>query len=155
MQAGIPIESREPSSNAGLEGDIVPPDLLRLLQSPLDGSRLRAERGALVSEDSGSRFSIAPGGIPHFAEAFCSAEGRVQQEHYDAIAAKYLENLAYPHTETYMGYLDRALLDAVDQRALGAVAEICCGSGEAFKLLGSSIDIGIGVDLSLNMLQTG
>jgi len=155
MQAEIPIESRGPSSNAGVEGDIVPSALLRLLQSPLDGTRLRLEAGALVAEESGRRFSIAPGGIPLFAEAFCSAEGRVQQEHYDAIAAKYLENLAYPHTETYMGYLDGALLDAVDRQALGTVAEICCGSGEAFKLLGSSIGIGIGVDLSLNMLQTG
>jgi SAM-dependent methyltransferase len=155
MQAEIPTESRTPSSNAGLEAGIVPPDLLRLLQSPLDGARLRAEPGALVAEESGRRFPVAPGGIPLFAEAFCSAEGRVQQAHYDAIAAKYFENLAYPHTEAYMGYLDRALLEAVDRQALGTIAEICCGSGEAFKLLGSSIGIGVGVDLSLNMLQTG
>lgn len=155
MQAEIPIESQGPSCNAGLEAGTVPPDLLRLLQSPLDGARLRAEPGALVAEENGHRFSVAPGGIPLFAEAFCSAEGRIQKEHYDAIAAKYFENLAYPHTEAYMDYLDRALLDAVDRRALGTAAEICCGSGEALKLLGSSIGTGVGVDLSLNMLQTG
>ncbi len=133
----------------------MPPDLLRLLRSPLAGARLRPEPGVLVAEGSGRRFSIAPGGIPLFADAFCSAEGRVQQEHYDAIAEKYLENLAYPHTETYMGYLDRALLDAVDQRLLGTVAEVCCGSGEALKLMAASIGIGVGIDLSLNMLRTG
>ena len=155
MQAEIPTGSRGSSSGAGLETDIVSPDLLGLLQSPIDGARLRPEAGALVAEGSGRRFSIAPGGIPLFAEAFCSAEGRVQQAHYDAIAAKYMENLAYPHTDTYMRYLDRALLDVVDRHALGTIAEICCGSGEAFKLLGSSSGIGIGVDLSLNMLQTG
>jgi ubiquinone/menaquinone biosynthesis C-methylase UbiE len=155
MQAEIPIESQGVSCDAELEAGTVPPDLLRLLRSPLDGARLRPEPGALVAEGRGHRFSVAPGGIPLFAEAFCSAEGRIQQEHYDAIAAKYVENLAYPHTETYMGYLDRALLDAVDRQALGTTAEVCCGSGEAFKLLGSSIGTGIGVDLSLNMLQTG
>ncbi|HXP74289.1 MAG TPA: class I SAM-dependent methyltransferase [Stellaceae bacterium] len=155
MPAEVQIESRGPASTASLESAAVPAELLPLLRSPLDGAMLRQEPGALVAEGSGRRFSIAPGGIPLFAEAFCSAEGRVQQQHYDAIAAKYVTNLGYPHTETYMAYLDRALLDAVGERALGTVAEICCGSGEAFKLLRPEIGIGLGVDLSLNMLQTG
>jgi ubiquinone/menaquinone biosynthesis C-methylase UbiE len=155
MQAGLAATSQRPESNAVIDVEAIPPDVLRLLQSPLDGAALRQEDGALVAEGSGRRFSVAAGGIPLFAEAFCSAEGRVQQAHYDAIAAKYVANLSYPHTQTYMDYLDRALLDAVDRSALGTVAEICCGSGEAFKLLGPAIGTGVGVDLSLNMLQTG
>lgn len=131
------------------------PALLKLLRSPLDGTPLAQRGDTLVSEGSDHRFQIAPGGIPLFAEAFCSAEGRVQQQHYDAIAAKYAANLAYPQTEAYMAYLDRVLLEAVGSSVLGAAAEICCGSGEAFKLLGSRMRIGVGVDVSLNMLQAG
>ena len=151
MQADTDIESRQ-----SLERDVVvAPELIELLRSPLDGARLRQERDGLVAEGSERRFSIAPGGIPLFAEAFCSPDGRVQQEHYDAIAAKYVTNLGYPHTEAYMAYLDRALIGGVGARPLGTVAEICCGSGEAFKLFGPQIGIGVGVDLSLNMLQAG
>ena len=155
MGADIRMASQGPASNEAPEGEIVPSGLLRLLQSPLDGAKLRQEHGALVSEGSGRRFSFATGGIPLFAEAFCSDEGRIQQEHYDTIATKYVENLGYPHTQSYIDYLDRVLLDAVDRGALGTVAEVCCGSGEAFKLLGPAIGIGVGIDLSVNMLRTG
>lgn len=155
MPAEVRIESRAPAADAASQGATLPPELLPLLRDPVDGTRLRLEPGALVSDGTSRRFPIAPGGIPLFAEAFRSAEGRVQQEHYDAIAAKYVANLGYPHTETYTAHLDRALLDAVGDRALGTVAEICCGSGEAFKLLGPKIGVGLGVDLSLNMLQAG
>jgi len=155
MQAELVATSQRPESNTAIARDAVPPDLLRLLRCPLDGGKLLQVDGALVAAGSGRRFPVADGGIPLFAEAFCSAEGRAQQTHYDAIAAKYIANLGYPHTQTYMDYLDRALLDAVDRRALGTVAEICCGSGEAFKLLGPAIGTGVGVDISLNMLQTG
>jgi ubiquinone/menaquinone biosynthesis C-methylase UbiE len=155
MQAELVAASQTSVCNTAIARDAVPPDLLRLLRCPLDGGRLLLKDGVLVAEDSGRRFSIAEGGIPLFAEAFCSAEGRVQQAHYDDIAAKYIANLGYPHTQTYMDYLDRALLDAIDRRARGAIAEICCGSGEAFKLLGPAIGTGVGVDISVNMLQTG
>lgn len=155
MRPGFGMTSPEPVSDGSAGPDTVSPDLLRLLQCPVDGAKLRLEEGALIAQGTGRRFAIAAGGIPLFAEAYCSAEGRVQQEHYDTIAGKYLENLSYPHTQAYMEYLDQALFDAVDRRALGTVAEICCGSGEAFKLLGPAIGLGVGVDLSLNMLQTG
>jgi ubiquinone/menaquinone biosynthesis C-methylase UbiE len=155
MRADIRTDKERPAPHGPIPHDSVPSDVLRLLQCPLDHGELRQEQGTLVSERSGQRFSIAAGGIPLFAEAFCSAEGRKQQQHYDAIAAKYVANLRYPHTQAYMAYLDQALLDAVDRRSLGTVAEICCGSGEAFKLLGPEIGTGIGVDLSLSMLQVG
>jgi SAM-dependent methyltransferase len=52
-----------------------------------------------------------------------------------------------------MGYLDHELRTVVDDRALGTVAEICCGRGEAFQLLGSKIGRGVGVDVSIAMLK--
>jgi ubiquinone/menaquinone biosynthesis C-methylase UbiE len=93
-------------------------------------------------------------GIPLFAEQFCSDEGRAQQAHYDRIAAAYVENLHYPHTQEYMAYLDQALLDVVAADGLGTVAEICCGRGEAFQLLGDRIGRGIGIDVSVSMLRS-
>jgi ubiquinone/menaquinone biosynthesis C-methylase UbiE len=133
----------------------LPEDLLRLLRSPDDRSALEQQGGELVACSTGRRFRIAEPGIPLFAEELSSPASRAQQEHYDRIAAKYVENLGYPHTQAYTSYLDDALLDAIDAERLGTVAEICCGSGEAFKLLRGRIGIGIGVDVSLNMLRSG
>jgi ubiquinone/menaquinone biosynthesis C-methylase UbiE len=52
-----------------------------------------------------------------------------------------------------MQYLDRAVLDEVDSSRLETVAEICCGQGDAFKLLGNDFGRGIGVDISVAMLK--
>jgi ubiquinone/menaquinone biosynthesis C-methylase UbiE len=108
--------------------------------------------GMLVCEDGSHRYRVADG-IPLFAEQFCSREGLTQQAHYEKIAAAYIANLSYPHTEEYVRYLDDALLEAIGDRPLGPVAELCCGRGEAFALLGPRIERGIGVDVSLSMLR--
>jgi ubiquinone/menaquinone biosynthesis C-methylase UbiE len=86
-------------------------------------------------------------------EAFCSADARAQQEHYDRVAAGYLENLCYPHTQEYTAYLDQAFLEMLGEAPLGELAEICCGRGEAFELLAERRPSGIGVDVSLSMLE--
>lgn len=52
-----------------------------------------------------------------------------------------------------MDYLDRALIGAIADRSLGTVAEICCGRAEALQLLKDRIDCGVGVDVSLSMLE--
>ena len=52
-----------------------------------------------------------------------------------------------------MAYLDRVLLEVIDSAPLGTVAEICCGRGEAVHLLGDRIARGIGIDISLAMLE--
>jgi ubiquinone/menaquinone biosynthesis C-methylase UbiE len=134
---------------------VVPADLLRLLCSPLDGAALVQDGQELVANGGAQRFPVTPTGIPIFAEVFSTPEAKVQQLHYDRVAEEYLENLSYPHTQAYMRYLDDALLDAVDPNMLGTVAEICCGSGEAIKLLGGRTVTIIGIDISLNMLQAG
>jgi SAM-dependent methyltransferase len=126
---------------------------LDLLRCPETLQPLRVEGEQLVTQDGRRRFDLDPEGIPRFAEGFLAGAALVQQEHYDRIAAAYIENLGYPHTQEYNAYLDAALLSVIDPADLGTVAEICCGRGEAFHLLGARIRRGIGVDISLEMLR--
>jgi SAM-dependent methyltransferase len=53
-----------------------------------------------------------------------------------------------------MSYLDRAFLEVVDDGRLGRVAELCCGGGEAFQLLGTRVSQGVGVDVSRAMASS-
>ena len=126
---------------------------LALLRCPATGERLHREGFSLVTPSGRNTYRINPSGIPLFAEQAWSAEGLAQQQHYDRVAPTYLENLAYPHTQEYTRYLDQALLDEIGPAPLGTVAEICCGRGEAFHLLGERIARGIGVDVSVGILE--
>jgi SAM-dependent methyltransferase len=63
--------------------------------------------------------------------------------------------MQYPHTLEYHAYLDRALLAQVDDASLNCVAEVCCGHGEALKLLQTRFRAGVGVDISPAMLESG
>jgi ubiquinone/menaquinone biosynthesis C-methylase UbiE len=87
------------------------------------------------------------------AEGLLSNEAHRQQEHYAKIAALYIANLQYPHTQEYMIYLDEALLKAVGSRQLGTCLELCCGHGEAATLLMNRMARCIGIDVSLHMLR--
>jgi len=125
-----------------------------VLRCPLTQAELVRSGDELVAKGSHpQRYRVTGSGIPLFAEQFCSDEARIQEAHYEKIAAAYVENLRYPHTEEYMAYLDRALLQAVDPTSLVSVAEICCGRGEAFHLFGNRIARGVGVDVSVAMLE--
>jgi ubiquinone/menaquinone biosynthesis C-methylase UbiE len=126
---------------------------LTMLRCPVSGEALHQEDDWLVSQSGQHRYRLNAEGIPLFAEHFISEEGRAQQEHYDRIAAAYLENLAYPHTQEYMAYLDRVFLDQIGSAPIGSVAEICCGRGEAFLLIGDRTKAGVGVDVSVSMLS--
>lgn len=128
-------------------------EILETLRCPITGDRLRWSAGQLVSESGSRHYNVSKSGIPLLAEQFCSPEGRIQQHHYDKVAAAYMENLTYPHTQTYMDYLDEAFLRILEDADMGRVAEICCGRGEAFRLLGGRIRAGLGVDVSLAMLE--
>jgi ubiquinone/menaquinone biosynthesis C-methylase UbiE len=127
---------------------------LDVLRCPQTRERLVRRGGELVTVSEANRYPVNGEGIPLFAEQFCSDEGRAQQAHYDRIAEAYVENLHYPHTQEYMAYLDQALLDVVAADNLGTVAEICCGRGEAFQLIGDRIGRGIGIDVSVSMLRS-
>jgi ubiquinone/menaquinone biosynthesis C-methylase UbiE len=126
---------------------------LALLRCPLTGERLHRTGATLVTQSGRNAYRINPSGIPLFAEQECSAEGRAQQQHYDRVAPTYLRNLTYPHTQEYTRSLDQALLEQVGRASLGTVAEICCGRGEAFHLLGDRIERGIGIDVSAGILE--
>lgn len=127
---------------------------IALLRCPQTGQVLRYDDGALVPvTGDGPRYRVTDEGIPLFAEQFCSIDGRIQQQHYDRVAAAYVANMGYPHTLEYMGYMDRVLFDVMDCDSLGDTAEICCGHGEGVHLLGERATTYIGVDISVSMLR--
>jgi len=128
-------------------------DFLALLQCPVSGESLQNTGGSIVSQSGRYRYMISADGIPVMADEFCSDDGRVQREHYDRVAAAYMANLGYAHTIEYNRYIDSALTSAIPAGSLGAVAEICCGRGEAFRFLGDRVERGVGLDVSLNMLR--
>lgn len=123
-----------------------------LFQCPVSGEPLHSEDAALVCASGRHRYPINTAGTPLFADACASTEARIQEAHYDRIAAKYLTNLTYPHTEAYTQYFDRVLLEQIDPE-IGTVAEICCGAAEACWLLRSRIERGVGIDMSTAMLN--
>lgn len=128
---------------------------LALLRCPLSGAGLDRRGDELVPRNSSAAlcYRLNDRGIPLFAEQFCSPEARIQEAQYERITAAYVENLHYPHTQEYMRSLDEALLAVIDPDSLGTVAEICCGRGEAFQLLGQRIGEGVGLDVSAAMLE--
>jgi ubiquinone/menaquinone biosynthesis C-methylase UbiE len=113
----------------------------------------RAPDGCLESEDGARRYPMLPTGIPLFAGDGLSRDAAEQQRHYDRIAEVYCANLGYPHTEEYSAYLDRALMEIVVPGSLGVVAELCCGRGEACRLLAGRSGEMVGVDISSRMLE--
>ena len=131
----------------------VPVAFLDLLQCPVSSQPVCEEGGNLAAVDSPMRYRITPTGIPLFAEKLCTDDARRQEAHYERIAQQYLANLAYPHTQAYLKYLDEAFLEAVGDTDLGACAEICCGGAEAFQLLDARVKRGIGIDVSVSMLE--
>ena len=126
---------------------------LTMLRCPQSGMPLRQGTEGLVSRDGSLRYRISPSGVPLFAERFCTEDAKRQQAHFEKIAGIYIDNLAYPHTQEYAAYLDHAFLDVAADAKLGSTAEICCGSGEAFRLLGNRVGSGLGIDISLSMLE--
>lgn len=143
--------ARRPSSEP--KPTTVPKHFLEYLRCPVSQEPLHLENGALVTRESRKHYRISSTGIPLFAENAISAEGRTQQEHYDRIASAYLKNLTYPHTQEYMAYLDRVFLESVGTASIGSALEICCGRGEALLLLQHLVAHGLGVDVSLTMLE--
>jgi ubiquinone/menaquinone biosynthesis C-methylase UbiE len=138
----------------GSSTEKIAPWLLSLLCCPLTRDPVIEGDGHLTAKTpSGAQYVITASGLPLFAQAAISAEGRRQQAHYDRIANAYLTNLGYPHTQEYMASLDRAFLSAVTVDSFGTTAEICCGRGEAFHLVPGLIERGVGVDVSVAMLE--
>lgn len=144
--------SNNPSKNietGSQENDYV----LVKLCCPESGQVLHRENDAFVSVDGVYRYAISSKGIPLFAESFLTANAERQRNHYDKVAAKYVENLGYPHTVEYLKYLDEAFLEQIENASYSDVAEICCGHGELLTLVNRKNIRGVGVDISSNMLE--
>ena len=139
-------------SRALAQSDQRPERFLDLLCCPISHARLRLDGKSLVTADGRHRYAVEAG-IPLFAQSELPPESQKQRVHFDRVADAYAVNLGYAHTQEYMAYLDRCFLEAAAGEALGTVAELCCGYGEALKLLGRKIVRYAGVDLSERMLQ--
>jgi ubiquinone/menaquinone biosynthesis C-methylase UbiE len=125
------------------------------LRCPVSGQTLHRDNGRLVDENGLFAYDLTADEIPLFAPAPPRAESRAQQAHYDRIAGVYIRNLTEPHTQEYSAFFDRLLLEAIPPGPLGLVGEICCGRGEAMRLLAGRLDVGaIGIDISQGMLAT-
>lgn len=125
-------------------------NFLDVLCSPSSKEPLVLEGGQLKS--SGGSIKLNPQGIPLFAQLDLSDQSRTQRDHYDSIANSYLANLTYPHTQEYMAYLDEALIKSLNDETFDLAVELCCGHGEALKLLGPRLARYVGIDISENML---
>src|ERR1044072_5085971 len=101
--------------------------ILDLLRCPVTGAPLTQEGDVLRSIAGSTSYRINDCGIPLFAESALSDDALIQRDHYEKIAQDYVTNLGYPHTLEYMTYLDRVLLDVVEDEHLGTIAELCCG----------------------------
>jgi SAM-dependent methyltransferase len=155
MNSRIKVDHHE--QNNALVNKCLPTDVdsrlpLDLIRSPVTLELVKHDRGGLITP-SGQRFEITSSGIPLFASDLCSDDARIQQSHYDTIAAAYLTNLEYPHTQEYMAYLDRVFLETLPDGVINTAAEICCGRGDAFILVADRIRCGVGVDVSVQMLE--
>lgn len=132
---------------------IIGSDLADLLCSPVSTQAVTFKDGYFSTSDGKEIYNISELGIPLFAGDFISNDAKVQQLHYDIIAKAYVESLAYPHTQEYMAYLDEGLFAELGQAALGCMAELCCGRGEAINLFKGRYDTAVGVDVSQKMLE--
>lgn len=128
-------------------------EFLDMLRCPVSSQPVCEAGGGLVAIGSPALYRITPAGIPLFAEKLCTEDARRQQAHYERIAQQYLSNLGYSHTQEYTKYLDAAFLGEIGDADLGVCAEICCGGAEAFQLLDSRVGRGIGIDISVSMLE--
>ena len=112
-----------------------------------------------VESETQQRYRLTASGIPLFAEHNLPPESHAQQQHYEAIAAQYSANLGYPHTQVYTAYLDHQVENLIAQLSagspLGYCLELCCGTGEAVQLLGQAMQVGVGLDISVSMLERG
>lgn len=129
------------------------PRFVEMLRCPVSREGVILDGNCLVSHNGKNTYHIDLYGIPLFAERLCSEDAKRQQIHFDKISRIYIENLNYPHTQEYMAYLDAAFLELTAEADCAVTAEICCGSGEAFRLLGERVGNGVGVDISASMLD--
>jgi hypothetical protein len=97
---------------------------LKKICCPESRQDLHHVNGSFISVDGKYRYQISAVGVPLFAESFLTVNAERQRNHYDKVAAKYIENLQYPQTLEYLRYLDAAFLQEIKDANLTDVAEI-------------------------------
>tara|TARA_B100000242_G_C42981112_1_gene455395 strand:+ start:201 stop:1127 length:927 start_codon:yes stop_codon:yes gene_type:complete len=128
-------------------------NLKSILICPYSKKKLNKIRDHFVSVDKSNKYKINKKGIPLFYKENISQDAQIQKEHYDKIANIYEENLEYPHTKEYMTYLDKQFLNLFENHKINILAELCCGTGEAVKMLKKHYDYAVGIDVSEKMLS--
>ena len=130
-------------SSQAADGEAFPKEVLAKLSCPVTHQSLIQNKGRMVSADGTASYGIDDHGIPVFAdEGLISDDAARQRAHYDKVAAQYVTNLGYPHTQEYMDYLDREFESEFDPRDLCEAVEICCGHGELLDLCGNEVKAG-------------
>jgi ubiquinone/menaquinone biosynthesis C-methylase UbiE len=81
-----------------------------------------------------------------------STESLIQQKHYDKVYEQYSCALKLPQTQEYMKYMDTKFLNLTQVNSNGSILEICCGEGEALKLI-EKVKCYVGIDISIKMLE--
>ena len=123
--------------------------LMHVLCCPKTKKALELHDGYLKSQNG--NYPIV-NNIPLFETQEIDTNAQIQQQHYTKVADAYARNLQYPHTKAYMSYLDDVFREMVLTEPLGLVAELCCGTGETFKIL-PEIQNGVGIDIAPTMLS--
>jgi SAM-dependent methyltransferase len=128
---------------------------LKFLKCPISGEKLIHQDNALVAPESGHTYLLTESGIPQFFGDFCSPDALVQAAHYTKVNEMYIKNLTFPHTAAYTQYIDEEIIQAAARAGadLTTMAEICCGQGESFQILDGRFQEGVGLDISLEMLE--
>ncbi|MHC4650362.1 MAG: class I SAM-dependent methyltransferase [Planctomycetota bacterium] len=141
---------------AAADHDLIRPHVDRL-RCPETGQALRLDGAELITVDGRHRHRVTDAGVPLLAPELLRPESRAQKAHYDRIAGIYTDSLDLPHTRAYSAYLDRVLLKSIPPGPLGYIGELCCGRGEAIRLLsardGDRPVGGVGIDISPRMLE--
>lgn len=127
--------------------------ILSVLCCPQTHKGLHVSGHSLAATDGKTSYPLSSSGIPLFAGACFSPEGKIQERHYDKVAEEYLGNLGYIHTDSYISYLNQVLLKHMEGGSFDTTAELCCGNGEGLKMMREKVKYGIGMDVSCSMLE--
>jgi SAM-dependent methyltransferase len=146
----------EGSQETSVETKMISDDLLAKLVCPTSHHPLRVDGHDLVCTGCSATYEFDEAGIPIFAgDDVASLDAVKQRDHYDRVAAQYVVNLGYPHTQEYMEYLDREFTAEFNPADLCEAVEICCGHGELLELCADQTKLGVGIDISSAMLRSG
>ena len=127
---------------------------LKIIRCPVSKQSLNLSVNKLVSKDKKYKYLISNKKIPIFFEEELVNDTSIQKDHYNKIYNSFIENLSYPHTIEYNNYLDKKLVEMLSNNHYEFFAEICCGTAEGLKLFDKNYKNGIGVDISIKMLNS-